>query len=105
MSGIFSTPFRRRSAIHHCDGEIGRRSIAELLVHTDFFKFVIERIGFTEVVGVSELANEIGSAHQHAIFVIVSVGGGHYWKARELDGVGDADSVERFDFTYTIHHE
>ena len=27
-------------------GEIGRRSIAELLVHSDFFEFVIERIGF-----------------------------------------------------------
>jgi len=30
-------------------GEIGRRIIAELLVHSDFFKFVIKRIGFAQI--------------------------------------------------------
>jgi hypothetical protein len=74
--------------------EIGRR-----------FEFVIERIGFTQVMRVSKLANEIDGAHQYAIFTIASVGGGRYWKARELDSVGDADGVERFDFAYAIHHE
>src|SRR5271167_3209478 len=37
-------------------GEIGWRSIAELLVHPNFFKFVIKRIGLAQIMRIAELA-------------------------------------------------
>src|SRR4029079_10959047 len=63
-------------------GEIGRRIIAELFVHSDFFKFVIERIGFAQIMWIAELANQIRSAYQHAVFVVAVFAGG---KARTPD--------------------
>ena len=41
-------------------GKIGRRSIAELLVHPDFFEFVTKRIGFAQIMRIAELADETG---------------------------------------------
>src|SRR6266436_1655265 len=35
------------------------RLIAELLVQTNFFKFVVERIGFSQIVGIAKLTDEI----------------------------------------------
>ena len=75
-------------------GEIGRRVIAELLVHSDFVKFVIKRVGFAQIMGIAELANEIGGAHQHTLFVLAVVSAGR--KARTLDGIGDTGSVKQF---------
>src|SRR6516164_4449619 len=51
--GRYAVPIEMRVQI----GEIGRRGIAKLFVHPHLFKFVIERIGFTKIVGVSKLAN------------------------------------------------
>jgi hypothetical protein len=75
-------------------GQISRRGVTELPVHADFFKFVKKGIGFTKVMRIAELADQIGGTHQHAFFVttVVSVGR----KARGLDGIGDTSGVEQF---------
>src|SRR4030095_9086426 len=79
----YATPKELRILI----GEIGWRIIAKLLVHSDFFKFVIKRIGLAQIMWIAELANEIGGAHQHAFFVATVVSAGR--KARRLDGIGN----------------
>ena len=38
------------------------RVIAELLVQTNLFKFVVERIDFSQIVGIAKLTDEIGSS-------------------------------------------
>jgi hypothetical protein len=53
--------------------KIGRRSVTELPVHSDFFKLVIKRIGFSEVVRVAELSNEVGSTYKEALFIVLTV--------------------------------
>ena len=86
----YTTPKELRILI----GEIGWRVIAELLVHSDFFKFVIERIGLAQVMWIAELANEIGGPNEHAFFVAAVVSAKR--KARRLDGIGDTGSVKQF---------
>jgi hypothetical protein len=38
------------------------RFVAKLPVQTNFFKFVVERIGFSQIVGIAKLTDEIGIA-------------------------------------------
>ena len=40
-----------------------RRFISQLLVHPDFFKFVEEGVGLSQIVRISKLANEISRAY------------------------------------------
>ena len=47
--------------------------MAKLLVHPDFFEFVIECIGFAQIMRIAELADEIGSAYQRAQFAVAIV--------------------------------
>ena len=44
--------------------DIGRRFVAQFLVHADFFEFAEQRVGFAQVMRVSELTNEIRRPHQ-----------------------------------------
>src|SRR6516165_11716480 len=84
----YTTPKELRILI----GEIGWRIIAKLLVHSDFFKFIIKRIGLAQIMGIAELANEIGGAYQRAFFVTTVATAGR--KARGLDGIGNSGSVD-----------
>jgi hypothetical protein len=42
--------------------EIGGRGIAELPVQACFLEFVIQRVGFADVMGIAELADQVGGA-------------------------------------------
>jgi len=42
--------------------EVGWRFIAELLVETNLFKFVVKRIGFSQIVRIAKLADKIGGS-------------------------------------------
>ena len=53
--------------------EIGGRSVAELFIHPDLFKFVIQRIRFSQIMGVTQLSNEIGGPHKRTFFVILII--------------------------------
>src|SRR5580704_13396994 len=50
-------------------GEIGRRRITKLPIHPDLFELEIQCIGLAQVMRIAELADEIGGAHQRALFV------------------------------------
>ena len=52
-------------------GKIGRRGVTKLPVHSDFFKLVIQRIGFSEIVRVAQLSNEVSSTYQKAFAILV----------------------------------
>src|SRR5258708_34595002 len=45
------------------------RLIAELLVQTNFFKFVVERIGFSQIVGIAKLTDEICGSKEGPPFI------------------------------------
>src|SRR6186713_549019 len=75
-------------------GKISWRSIAELLIHPDFFEFEIECICFAQVMWITELANQIRSAHQVAFFIVVIVGTLSRWKTRAFNRVGDAGGIQ-----------
>src|SRR5215831_9104146 len=94
----YATPIELRILI----GEIGWRIIAELLVHSDFFKFVIKRIGLAQIMWIAELANEIGSTYQHAFIVTTVVSAG--WKARGLGSIGDTGGVDQFGLGKAVHY-
>src|SRR5215475_16085524 len=94
----YATPIELRVLI----GEISWRIIAELLVHSDFFKFVIKRIGLAQIMGIAELTNEIGGAYRHAFFVTTIATAGR--KARELDSIGDTGGVDQFRLGKAIHY-
>src|SRR5579859_3598687 len=49
--------------------DVGRRVVAELLVQADFLEFVEQRIGLSQVVGIAELADQIGRAQQQPLFL------------------------------------
>src|SRR6266498_2864327 len=45
------------------------RFIAELLVQTNFFKFVVERFGFSQIVGIAKLTAELCGSSESALSV------------------------------------
>src|SRR6201996_3188648 len=69
--------------------EVGRRGIAELAVQAGFLEFVIQRIRLADVMGIAELADQVGGAQQGgflvAFLVLARQGGG---KAGAFDGAG-----------------
>src|SRR5260370_30635825 len=66
--------------------EIRRRFIAELLVQTNFFKFVEKCIGFSQVVRIAKLTDKIGSSQKRRLFVnVLPVGRRRVWEPRESD--------------------
>src|SRR5580692_3279775 len=77
----YAVPIKLRIEV----SEIGGRRVAQLLVHSDFFKLVIERIGFAQVMRIAELADEVGGANQEALFIVV-VRDVRRRKAGEFDG-------------------
>ena len=40
--------------------EIGRRSIAELLIQADLFKFIVKRISLSQIVRIAKLTDKVG---------------------------------------------
>jgi hypothetical protein len=44
-------------------GKIGGRAETKLPVHSDFFKLIIQRISFSEIVRVPKLSNEVSSTY------------------------------------------
>jgi hypothetical protein len=75
--------------------QIGRRRITELPIHTDFFKFVPQRIDLAQIMRIAELPDEIGGTRQQAFFSICIVGAGGYWKTREFDGAGNPLGIDQ----------
>ena len=55
-------------------GQIRRRVVAELPVHADFLKLVIQGIGFAQVMWITQLTDEIRGAHQRAFFIVLIIG-------------------------------
>ena len=85
--------------------KIGRRTVTELPVHSDFFKLVIQRIGFSEVVRVAELSNEVGGTYEEALFRVFAVRIVRRWKSRTFDGAGDPGGIEQFTLLNAVHHK
>jgi len=44
--------------------EVRRRFIPELLVQTTLFKFVVKGVGFSQIMRVTKLTDEIGGSQQ-----------------------------------------
>jgi hypothetical protein len=97
----YEVPKEFRIAIY----DVGRRIIAELFILPDFFEFVIKRVGFTQIIRIAKLADEIGGAYQHALFAVTLVKARRRRKTRELDGIGDAGGIEQLGLGQAIHHE
>src|SRR5262249_44830370 len=51
-------------------GQIRGRSVPELLVHSDFFKFAKKSIGFAQIMRVAKLADQIGRANEFAFLAV-----------------------------------
>src|SRR4249920_1118641 len=86
-------------------GKIGWRSITELLVHPNLFKFVIKRIGFAKIMWVAQLTDKVGSADQHSLLAVDIASAGRCRKSSKLDSICNAGGVERLDLSETLHHE
>ena len=50
--------------------DVGRRLVAERLGQADLVEFVEQRIGLAHVVGIAELADQVGGAQQQALLLI-----------------------------------
>ena len=79
--------------------------VAQLLVHSNFFKFVIERVSLAQVMRIAELPNKVSSPYKHALFIVLIVRLMRAWKPRELDGAGDPGGVEELYLCDPIHDE
>ena len=55
-----AVPIKLRISIH----EVRRRFIAELLVQSTLFKFVVKGVGFSQIIRVAKLTDEIGGSQQ-----------------------------------------
>src|SRR5579871_1821945 len=86
--------------------EVGRRGIAELAVHPGLLEFVIERVRLADVVGIAELADQVGGAQQRCFLVVFLF---FAWngcrKARALDRARDPPLVELRHALDPLHHE
>src|ERR1700704_2509465 len=96
-----AVPIKLRIFIH----EVRRRFIPELLVQTTLFKFVVKGVGFSQIMRVTKLTDEIGGAQQRPFFVDAVVGPGWGGEAREFDRAGDPWTVELVDLRNTFQHE
>ena len=84
--------------------EIGGRGVTELFIHPDLFEFIIQRIGFSQIMGVTQLSNEIGGPHKRTFFVILII----RLSAREsgeFDGAGNPRGIQKLACCDAIHHE
>src|SRR4029077_4759820 len=85
-----SVPIKLRISMH----EVRRRFIPELLVQTTLFKFVVKGVGFSQIMRVTKLTDEIGGSQQRPFFVDAVVAPGRVGEARAFDCAGDARTVE-----------
>jgi hypothetical protein len=67
--------------------EIGRRRIAELAVHADFFKFIKQRVDLLGVHGIAELPDQVGGLDQTGQDVCIrGFSLGQRWEPRTFNG-------------------
>src|SRR5262245_17720427 len=89
--------------------DVRRRLIAELPVQTSFFKFVEKRIGFSQIVRIAQLTDEIRGSQEWPYFVnsllIVILVGRCVWESRESDRACDPRAVEFLDCRNAVEHE
>src|SRR5688572_31536262 len=81
--------------------KIGRRSIAQALIHADLGEFVEKRVQLSQVERIPELADQIRGAYQASFgvgdFIVAVV---WHWKTRQLDRARDT-----FCFNETVSAE
>jgi hypothetical protein len=65
-----------------------------LLVQPDFVKFIIQRIGFSQKVWITKLANQTCGPRERAFFVILVVWF-RYWKPSELYGPRNSCCIDK----------
>src|SRR5262245_1888088 len=53
--------------------QVGGRFISQLPVEADLLKFIIERVGLSQILRIAELADEIGSPHERALLVSIVI--------------------------------
>src|SRR5215471_1119555 len=90
--------------------DVRRRLIAELLVQTSLFKFVVKRIGFSQIVRIPKLTDEICGSQEwpyfvNSLLVIILVSGRWVWESRESDRTCDPCAVEFLDCRDAVQHE
>ena len=56
--------------------EVRRQFIADLLVQADLFKFVVKRIGFSQIVRIAKLTDQIRGPQERPFFVNALLVGG-----------------------------
>ena len=86
-----TTPIKLRISIR----KIGRRGVSKLPVHSNFFKLMIQRIRFSEIVRIPKLSNEVSSTYQEA-FPILVVRTVHRRKSCTLNPTPNPVSIEQF---------
>src|SRR5215475_7233447 len=86
-------------------GKVGWRGVAELFIHSDFFKFEEKRVGLAQIMRVAQLADQIGRANELSLFAIGISGAWRRRKTRKLDSVCNPVGIECFKRTEAIHHE
>src|SRR5262249_61755157 len=64
--------------------KVGRRAVAELFIHSDFFEFAEKSIGLAKIMWVAELADQICRANKFSLVAIDIPGAWRRRKAREL---------------------
>src|SRR5215469_8252715 len=90
--------------------DVRRRLIAELLVQADLFKLVVKRIGFSQIVRIAKLTDEIRGAQEwpylvKSLLVVILVRGRWVWESRESDRPCDPRAVEFLDCRDAVQHE
>ena len=95
-----TTPIKLRISIR----KIGRRGVSKLPVHSNFFKLMIQRIGFSEIVRVPELSNEVSSTYQQA-FTILVVPTVHRRKSCTFNRTANPVSIEQFTLGNVLLHK
>jgi hypothetical protein len=55
--------------------QVRRRCVAELPIQADFLEFVVERIGFPQIMRIAQLTNQIGGAQQRGVLLDVMIVG------------------------------
>jgi hypothetical protein len=44
--------------------------VAKLPIHSNLFEFIVQRVGFAQIMRIPELSDEIGSTHQQTLIVL-----------------------------------
>src|SRR5262245_39950846 len=96
-------PIEPRIQIHESSG----RRIAELSIHAGFLELMVQRIGLSQVLGVTELPNEVGGSYERTILLVLLIisFGGRNGKSRGFNSAGYSGRVKNFTCCQAVHHK